>query len=61
VPNGKVPVARTFPGGTQAGGESSVCVPCLIARGVMILVLTGALIALIVIERRKAQAKEAAK
>ena len=56
VPNGKVPVSLPPSSGTQAGGESSVCVPCLIARGVMILVLTGALIALIVVERRKAQA-----
>jgi hypothetical protein len=44
---------------TQGAPSSGVCVPCLIARGVMILVLTGALIALVVIERRKAQAKEA--
>lgn len=53
--NGKVPQPPTAVGKQTT---SDVCFPCLIARGVMILILTGALIALVVIERRKAQAKE---
>ena len=58
--NGKAPHALSDVGAqTQGAPSSGVCVPCLIARGVMILVLTGALIALVVIERRKAQAKPA--
>lgn len=57
--NGKLPERPSSVGAqTQGAPSSGVCVPCLIARGVMILVLTGALIALVVIERRKAQAKE---
>ena len=55
--NGKLPEPPSSVG-TQTTSPS-VCVPCLIARGVMILVLTVALIALVVIERRKAQAKPA--
>ena len=59
--NGRGADSPSIDAGTQAepSAAAGVCVPCLIARGVLILVLAGALIALVVIEQRKAQAKPA--
>lgn len=50
APNGRAPVETPSP----AAAESRVCVPCLVARGVLIAALALALVALVVIERRKA-------
>jgi hypothetical protein len=50
LPNGSRP--QPVQGQVQTPG-TSVCVPCLVARGVVIVAITAALIALWVIQLRK--------
>ena len=51
--NGREPIGKLAEG-PAAPATQGPCVPCLIARATVLLVVTGVLIAILVMERKKA-------
>ena len=55
VPIAPKPTVRLEPDQVVAAAQPGVCVPCLIGRGVVLLLITGVLVYMVIQDRKKAK------